>query len=505
MGVVYRARQTELKRLVALKMILAGAHAGREQLDRFRREAEAVARLHHPNIVQIYEIGEHDGHPYFSLEFVAGGTLAGRLAGTPLPAREAAALLHAAAEAIHYAHEQGIVHRDLKPGNILLSSDGDPKGKARTATSPTMPSSLDGAVPKIADFGLAKRLEEDSGQTGSGAILGTPSYMAPEQAEGRNREVGPAADVYALGAILYETLTGQPPFRGPNVLDTLDQVRRREPVPPGQLQPSVPRDLELICLKCLRKEPARRYASAAELGEELRRFQAGEPLRYTRAVSRAERLWRWCKRNPVLAGVSAAAIAFLVATAVVSVLFAFNERRNAEALTGALDREQGQRIEALRNLHTSEENRRKTEYLLAEQHVDRGIDLCDSGDIGRGLLWMALALQTLPPESPGAGDLEHVIRTNLAGWHPRLHRLQNVVGQEGLRTVLAGKTAVMVAHRLSTIREADLIYVLHQGRVLEQGTHRQLLAHGGRYAELWRAQTGGEEARPAAAPAGTPW
>ena len=220
MGVVYKARQIELKRLVALKMILAGSHAGHAQLARFRAEAEAVARLQHPNIVQIYEIGEQDGLPYFALEYMDGGSL-DSLGGTPLPPRQAAQLLETLARAIHYAHERGIIHRDLKPGNVLLTADA--------------------IVPKITDFGLAKQVESDAGQTKSGAVMGTPSYMAPEQAEGRIKEIGPRTDVYALGAILYELLTGRPPFRGASAVDTLLEVTTQDPLPPSRLQPKVPR------------------------------------------------------------------------------------------------------------------------------------------------------------------------------------------------------------------------------------------------------------------------
>ena len=257
MGVVYKARQMKLNRIVALKMVLAGAHAGQEQLARFYTEAEAVARLQQPNIVQIHEVGEHDGLPYFSLEYVEGGSLAERIGGKPQPVNEAARHVELLARAMAYAHEQGIVHRDLKPANVLLTKDGQPK---------------------ITDFGLAKRLESDASQTQSGTLMGTPNYMAPEQARGEVREVGPLADVYALGVILYEMLTGRTPFLGASILDTLEQVRNQEPVPPSRLQPKVPRDLETICLKCLQKEPAKRYATAAALADDLRRFLAGEPI-----------------------------------------------------------------------------------------------------------------------------------------------------------------------------------------------------------------------------------
>ncbi|MFO0842802.1 MAG: serine/threonine-protein kinase [Gemmataceae bacterium] len=251
MGVVYRARQAGLGRLVALKMIPPGAYAGPEERARFRREAEAVARFRHPNIVQIHEVGESDGRPFFSLELVEGGTLAEKVRGTPQPARKAAELVEALARAMHLAHQQGIVHRDLKPANVLLAEDG---------------------TPKVTDFGLAKRLEGGSAHTQTGAIVGTPSYMAPEQARGQTRQVGPLVDVYALGAVLYECLTGRPPFRAATVYDTVLQAVNEEPVPPRQLNAQVPRDLETVALKCLRKEPAGRYADAEELANDLRRL-----------------------------------------------------------------------------------------------------------------------------------------------------------------------------------------------------------------------------------------
>jgi hypothetical protein len=257
MGVVYQARQIRLKRLVALKMILAGAHAGAEELARFRTEAEAVARLQHPNIVQIYEVGEQDGRPYFSLEFVDGGSLAQKLQGAPLPARQAAELVETLARAMHAAHQRGIVHRDLKPANILLTAEG---------------------TPKITDFGLAKRLDTDAGQTRSGAVMGTPSYMAPEQAAGKIHAIGPATDIYALGAILYELLTGRPPFKAESVMDTLLQVMEREPDWPRLHNRQVDRSLEAICLKCLQKAPQDRYPSAAALAEDLTAYLRGEPV-----------------------------------------------------------------------------------------------------------------------------------------------------------------------------------------------------------------------------------
>jgi WD40 repeat protein/serine/threonine protein kinase len=306
MGVVYLARQLGLNRLVALKMILAGDQSRAEDIDRFRSEAEAVARLQHPHIVQIYEVGNANGHPFFSLEYVEGDSLAAILRGVPQPAAEAAKLVQVLAETVHYAHDNGILHRDLKPSNILLSrrKTGSPSNAPKAATL------LAGAVPKIVDFGLAKHLDIESDRTVTGTIMGTPSYMAPEQASGQVRAVGPAADVYALGAILYELLTGRPPFRGETMLETLEQVRTQEAVPPRRLQPKVPADLETICLKSLHRDVARRYAGAQDLADDLRRFLAGEPIR-ARPATRRERLAHWVKRRPVLASLLALTAFFL--------------------------------------------------------------------------------------------------------------------------------------------------------------------------------------------------
>lgn len=316
MGVVFKARQVSVGRFVALKMILSGDLAGSRERDRFRAEAEAVARLQHPNIVQLYEYGEVAGRPYFSLEFVGGGSLGDQLDGRPRPADRSAELIETLSRAMHYAHQQGVVHRDLKPANVLLQPTGD--GAERKDESPRSRHGLDSpslyflgtlssATPKIADFGLAKRLDNRTGNTQTGDVLGTPSYMAPELAAGRSKEVGAATDVYALGAILYQLLTGRPPFRGATPIETMVQVTRDDAVPPRYLRPDLPRDLETITLKCLHKDPNKRYVTAAALADDLHRWHAGEPIA-ARPAGAFERLVKWVRRRPAVAALYAVTI-----------------------------------------------------------------------------------------------------------------------------------------------------------------------------------------------------
>jgi serine/threonine-protein kinase len=305
MGLVYKARHTALKRLVALKVLAADPRAAPDLAARFRGEAEAAARLQHPSIVQVYEVGGEEARPWFTMEYLGGGTLADRLRAAPLEPRLAADLVATLARAAHFAHAHGVVHRDLKPANILLEEPGD-GGHPGAALPP-------GALrPKISDFGLAKQLDGDVGPTRTGVVLGTPAYMAPEQAAGRPGQVGPRTDVHALGAILYESLTGRPPFSGASALDVLDQVRNQDPVPPRRLQPRLPADLETVCLKCLEKDPHRRYATAAALADDLGRWLAGEPVR-ARPVPAWERLGKWARRRPAAAAFAACAAAALVA------------------------------------------------------------------------------------------------------------------------------------------------------------------------------------------------
>jgi WD40 repeat protein/thiol-disulfide isomerase/thioredoxin len=445
MGVVYKAQQTGLNRLVALKMILAGAHAGPEELARFRTEAESVARLQHPNIVLIHAIGEQNGLPYFALEFVEGGSLQKKLNSTPQEPREAARLVETLARAVHAAHQRGIIHRDLKPANVLLAPDG---------------------TPKIADFGLAKQLDDDSAQTRTGQVLGTPSYMAPEQAAGRLKEVGARTDVYALGGILYEALTGRPPFKGATVRDTLEQVLSQEPVPPSRLQPKVPADLETICLKSLQKEGTRRYGTALDLAEDLRRFQDGEPIK-ARPTPAWERTWKWVRRRPALSALLAVSLLALLAS-VGAIVNAMHSAR----LNESLQEESRQRKEAGTQKDIADEQRARAEGLtrklryLADMFAAR--DALDSGGA-------AVVLELLERHRPAANVTDyrgfewyylwrqcHLDRRTLRGKMAPVHSLaysadgQTLVvgcrdGQIHLWNLAKDKHVVLEAHKLPVL------------------------------------------------------
>ncbi len=420
MGVVFRARQISLNRTVALKMILAGQLADENDIKRFYTEAEAAAQLDHPGIVPIFEVGQHEGQHFFSMAFVEGRSLAERLADGPMPPREAAALLLDVTRAVEYAHSRGVIHRDLKPSNILIGADGNPR---------------------VTDFGLAKRVQGDSGLTGSGQIMGTPSYMPPEQAGGRRGEVGPPADVYALGATLYCMVTGRPPFQAATAMDTVLQVLSDEPVPPRRLSATIPRDLETMCLKCLEKEPGKRYASAAALRKDLRRFLVGEPIA-ARPVGRPERVWRWCRRNPWLAGAVGLAAAALVVVASLALLYADRQTRLAASESLRADEQTRHSDEQAKAAAKLKDALAQSNRRLAAHNLQRGQAACDQGQIGPGLLWMVESLRA----ATDAGDLDwkNAALANLSDWRRFCTGLKGVYSFDGDVIALAlsrdGKT-----------------------------------------------------------------
>jgi WD40 repeat protein len=475
MGVVYKARHLALKRTVALKMILAGGHAGEHERARFRAEAEAVARLQHPGIVQIHEVGEHDGHPFCALEFIDGGSLAQKLDGNSLPAREAARLVEALARAMHLAHSRNVVHRDLKPANVLLTADG---------------------TPKVTDFGLARQLDSDSGQTQTGAVMGTPSYMAPEQASGRTHEAGPAADVYALGAILYECLTGQPPFKGATLLETLEQVRTREPVPPSRLQAKMPQDLETICLKCLSKEPEKRYSSAESLAEDLRRYLAGEPIA-ARPVSSWERARKWAYRHPAVAALWMVGAVTAAALVVVGILY------NAQL------QEHTTQLQKERNTATAQERLAKEQELWARHRAyDSDMFLAyqnwNNKELGR-----ALARLQLQRPQEGQSDLRgfewfclwglcHGDRGLLRGHQGPVNRVRFAPDGKSIISAGADKSIILwdtdTGQPRQTLRgHTDSVWALAlspDGRYLVSGCSGRYNSSSDKSLNIWDARTG---------------
>jgi WD40 repeat protein len=410
MGVVYKVRQTGLNRVVALKMLLPGDPAAPASLERFRAEAEALARLQHRNIITIYDIGEYEGRPYFTMEYVTGPSLARVLDGRPQGIADSARLIETLARTMHVVHQHGIIHRDLKPANILLSGEGrvakGAKGVSPSSLAPH-PSPL-AAVPKITDFGLAKDRAAARKLTQSGTAMGTPSYMAPEQARAAGGDVGPAADIYALGSILYELLTGRPPFEGDSPAETIARLLNDEPLPPSRLRPKLPRDLTTICLKCLEKSPGRRYASAEDLAEDLRRFLAGEPIR-ARPVGPLGRAARWCRRHPVTAGLLL--LSGLLAVGLVVTVLVYNARLE-EALARAERTTEEQRLQLV-----------QFRLQLVQLNVSIGINRLEAGDTFAAVLRFTEALR-LDEGSPGR---ERNHRTRIATalrQCPRLERLR---------------------------------------------------------------------------------
>jgi eukaryotic-like serine/threonine-protein kinase len=413
MGVVYLAMQDRPRRHVVLKMIRDGALAHPAVLGRFQTESEAIARLQHPNIVQVYAVGEHDGRPFMVLEYVAGGGLDRQLDGKPIAPRDAANLIEQLAKAVHYAHQQGVIHRDLKPANVLLSVVHRPLSIVETKyESSNGPRTMDYGQIKIADFGLAKLLQDDVGSlTMTGETLGTPSYMAPEQARGQTAEIGPATDVFALGAILYQLLTGRPPFLGLNAVTTLEHVTGLDPVPPRQLQPQVPRDLNTICLKCLEKSPRQRYASADDLADDVRRFQAGMPIQ-ARAVSAPERAIRWSRRYPAAAGLITALFLGLATTMALVVRLEF-----------AKQSEQRANAKSIASLQHAQDSVRKSLVFLVE----------DEEMMRKGLYELRLRMLSAITEQAESiraqNDNKLLMARELAGAYLRISSLQQQLGQ----------------------------------------------------------------------------
>lgn len=406
MGVVYRAYQKALRRSVAIKMILSGPYANPKELTRFRREAMALARLDHPNIVQVYEIGTHQGRPFFSMEYVEGGSLEKRLLGQPCAPRSSAQFIKQVARGVQAAHAAGIIHRDLKPGNVLLK----PHSGHSSGTSPEAAFHPDEWTPKISDFGLAKELNASLALTGTGLAMGTPQYMAPEQA--LNQEVTPSCDIYSLGAILYQMLTGRPPYTGTMPLEVLHQMMMHDPVPVSWQVASVPRDLNTICLKCLEKEPHKRYTSAAAMADDLQRFLKNQPI-HARPATITERLVKWAQRNPTVAALS-------LAICVVALF----------GLGGILWQLQHV-IHARNALQVSERTSRMQAAALA---FTKGQELAERGEVDKGLHWMLSGLREAPED---AIDFRRMARTNLYAWSTRAHQLDQMLVHPGIVQTLA--------------------------------------------------------------------
>jgi serine/threonine protein kinase/WD40 repeat protein len=496
MGVVYKARQHKLQRIVALKLIKAGVLAGPTEIQRFQAEARAAARLDHPGIVSVHEVGIHAGQHFFTMDYVAGGSLARLHRDQPVPARRAADLVNQLARAVQYAHQQGIVHRDLKPANVLLTTSG---------------------APRITDFGLAKQLwtEETSepvSMTETGQILGTAGYMAPEQAAGKSRLIGPPADIYALGAILYALLTGRAPFVGESQADTIMQVLHNEPVSPRALNPGISRDLETICLKCLEKEPHKRYGTAELLADDLTRFSTGRPV-LARPISQISRAWRWCRRNPIVAALTAALAAALLAGTIVSTSFALAARASASAARSSATRAHAAKIEADDQRRVAEEQRniasdrlyisdmRLADRALGDHALSRMQRLLDGHQPALGVDRRAWEWFYIRSKAFGADltfDRHQWFITGIA-WHPDGKRIASA-SEEG-RIEIWDSSTEQIQTTITLPKKLPCRLAWNRSGTLLLGApwwHSAMTAQAGLMVYVWKSDTGTVELAAAA-------